>query len=104
MTRCRHENLLHSHAVFLEDGILSFALPRFHTLEELVELYRSKANNEVSSCCPEVFACLANAHDHHRADHQAAVPRTRLLGVRRHRLQVGFLVLDFIFMFSDVHP
>lgn len=44
--RCRHENILHFHAVFLNSDGLNLAMPRFHVLREMIDTYRDLHNYE----------------------------------------------------------
>jgi len=44
--RCRHENILHFHSVFVDSEGLHFAMPRFHVLKEMIDAYRDLHNQE----------------------------------------------------------
>lgn len=44
--RCRHENLLHAHCLFVYDDDLHIITPRLYVLRELVELYRVRHSAE----------------------------------------------------------
>uniref|UniRef100_A0A1I7RKY3 Protein kinase domain-containing protein n=1 Tax=Bursaphelenchus xylophilus TaxID=6326 RepID=A0A1I7RKY3_BURXY len=44
--RCRHQNILHAHSVFLNEGNLMIAMPRFHVLQDLIEDYRQAVKND----------------------------------------------------------
>uniref|UniRef100_A0AC35G6D0 Protein kinase domain-containing protein n=1 Tax=Panagrolaimus sp. PS1159 TaxID=55785 RepID=A0AC35G6D0_9BILA len=46
LTRCRHENLIHAHAVFFSDSDLYIILPRFYVLHDLIEVYRERYGAE----------------------------------------------------------
>ncbi|KAI6234489.1 Mitogen-activated protein kinase kinase kinase 4 [Aphelenchoides fujianensis] len=46
LTRCRHENILHAHAVFIENRKLHVAMPQFHVLRDLIELYRNTHDHQ----------------------------------------------------------
>lgn len=46
---CRHENILHAHSIFFDQGKLNFVMPHFHVLEELINEYRSHSKDEVTN-------------------------------------------------------
>lgn len=46
LNRCRHANILHSHAVFLTDGDLNIVFPRLYHLGMLIDGYRDRKNSE----------------------------------------------------------
>ncbi|GMR41479.1 hypothetical protein PMAYCL1PPCAC_11674, partial [Pristionchus mayeri] len=46
LNRCRHENILHSHAVAVSSGDLHIVLPRLYSLESLINKYREQFNGE----------------------------------------------------------
>ncbi|KAF8359239.1 hypothetical protein PRIPAC_94234, partial [Pristionchus pacificus] len=46
LNRCRHENILHSHAVAVSSGDLHIVLPRLYSLESLINKYRDQFAGE----------------------------------------------------------
>jgi len=46
LNRCRHQNIMHAHAVFLHDGDLNIILPRLYCLRDLIQMYRVRKNSE----------------------------------------------------------
>lgn len=46
LNRCRHENIVHSHAVAVSSGDLHIVLPRLYSLESLINKYREQFNGE----------------------------------------------------------
>ena len=50
MFSCRHENIMHTHAVFLADGDLHIVMPRLYVLKDLIEMYRQRKSSEVIHC------------------------------------------------------
>ncbi|CAD5206340.1 unnamed protein product [Bursaphelenchus okinawaensis] len=44
--KCRHQNIIHAHSVFMNDGNLMISMPRFHVLYDLVDEFRQLAKNE----------------------------------------------------------
>uniref|UniRef100_A0AC34R1J7 Protein kinase domain-containing protein n=1 Tax=Panagrolaimus sp. JU765 TaxID=591449 RepID=A0AC34R1J7_9BILA len=46
LTRCRHENLMHAHALFVADDDLHIVIPRCYNLRTLIDMYRVRHDSE----------------------------------------------------------
>ncbi|KAI1708860.1 protein kinase domain-containing protein [Ditylenchus destructor] len=46
LNRCRHEHVMHSHAVFISDSDLNIVFPRCYSLNILIEGYRQRKKSE----------------------------------------------------------
>lgn len=46
LSRCRHANIMHLHAVFMSAGDMHLVLPRFYMLQNLIQLYKRRKQSE----------------------------------------------------------